>query len=181
VRAVQINFADQDATFTGKVPGLCQQYLLEASSDGTTWKTVIDKSENKADVPHDYVEFAKPIEARFVRIVNKHVPSGKFALSGLRVFGTGHGDRSHEVGDFVVLRGENERRNAWLKWRSVDDATGYLIRFGTEPGRLYSAVMVYGANDVWLRSLDRDRSYYFQIEAFNENGCSEPSPAAKAE
>ena len=32
--------------------------------------------------------------------------------------------------------------------------------------------MVYGANEYYLRALDVDRSYFFQIEAFNESGIS---------
>ena len=181
VRAVQVNYADQDAEVMGKVPGLYHQYRLLASKDGTRWETVVDKSENKADVPHDYVELEKPVEARFVRLENVHVPTGKFAISGLRVFGKGPGAAPEPVKDFVVLRGDSERRNAWLKWRAEPAATGYVIYSGVSPDKLYTSVMVYGATEYYFRAMDRDRAYYFRIEAFNEAGLSKRSEAVKSE
>jgi hypothetical protein len=181
IRAIQINYADQDAAVTGKVPGLFHQYLIETSSDGNNWATIVDKSDNRSDVPHDYVALAEPVEARFVRVENKHVPTGKFALSGFRVFGKGRGDAPPPVDGFVVLRGDNERRNAWLKWRGAADATGYLIYCGIEPDKLYSAMMVYGENECYFRAMDKDHAYYFQIEAFNENGVGPRSETVKAD
>ena len=181
IRAIQINYADQDATLTGKVPGLCHQYVLRASNDGKNWATIVDKSENRADVPHDYVELPKPVDARFVRIENRQVPTGKFALSGLRVFGLGHGAMPKPVEGFVVLRGDSERRNAWLKWRGAADATGYVVYCGIAPDKLYSAIMIYGETELYFRAMDKDRVYFFQIEAFNEDGIGPRSGAIKAE
>jgi xylan 1,4-beta-xylosidase len=181
VRAIQVNYADQDATVMGKVPGLYHQYRLLASTDGQRWATIVDKSDNRADVPHDYVELAGPVEARYVRIENLHVPTGKFALSGLRVFGRGHGSRPGPVEGFVALRGESDRRNAWLKWRVAPDATGYVISAGVAPDKLYTSVMVYAAGEYYFRAMDKGRPYYFRIEAFNENGISDRSPVVKAE
>jgi hypothetical protein len=42
-------------------------------------------------VPHDYVELAVPVKARYIKLENLHMPTGKFAISGLRVFGKGSG------------------------------------------------------------------------------------------
>lgn len=181
LRAVQVNHADQDATLMGKVPGLSHRYRLLASLDGSRWDTIVDKGDNRADVPHDYVELPKPVEARFVRIENGQVPTGKFALSGLRVFGHGHGARPDPVKDFVALRGASERRHAWLKWRAAADATGYVIYAGVAPEKLYTSVMVYGANEFYFRAMDRGRPYSFRIEAFNENGISARSAVVTAE
>lgn len=181
VRAIQVNYADQDATLMGKISGLYHQYLLQASVDGETWTTIVDKSANRLDVPHDYVELVDPVEARFVRIENVHVPTGKFALSGLRVFGRGSGAAPKPVEGFVALRGESERRNAWLKWTASADATGYVIYCGIDPEKLYTSIMVYGANEYYFRAMDRDRPYFFQIEAFNENGISARSKVIRAE
>jgi xylan 1,4-beta-xylosidase len=181
IRAIQINYADQDATLTGKVPGLCHRYVLQASNDGENWATIVDKSANHADVPHDYVELPKPVEARFVRIENRLVPTGKFALSGLRVFGLGHGAMPKPVEGFVVLRGDSERRNAWLKWRNETDATGYVIYCGISPDKLYTSMMVYGETECYFRAMDVTTPYYFQIEAFNESGISPRSPTVKAD
>ena len=172
VRAVQVNYADQDAEVMGKVPGLYHRYKLLASPDGKAWETIVDKSDNTADVPHDYVELEGPVEARFVRLQNLHVPTGKFAISGLRVFGAAPGNAPPPVQNFVALRGASEPRNAWLKWRADLTATGYVIRVGVTPDKMYTSVMVYGATEYYYRAMDRDRAYYFQIEAFNDSGIS---------
>jgi len=181
VRAIQVNYADQDAELMGKVAGLYHRYVLAASRDGQQWKTIVDKSENERDVPHDYVELPQPVEARFVRIENVHVPTGKFALSGLRVFGHGHGERPRPVERFTVLRGESERRNAWLKWQPNAEATGYVVYCGISPEKMYTSAMVYGTNEYYWRALDGDRAYFFQIEAFNENGISARTPPMRVE
>ena len=49
VNAIQINYADQDAEFLGKIPGLCHQYKLYYSVDGMKWNILADKSNNKTD------------------------------------------------------------------------------------------------------------------------------------
>jgi len=181
VRAIQINYADQDVEFLGKQQGIYHQYILSSSFNGNDWKTLVDKSKNNTDVPHDYVELAHPVQARFIKIENIHMPTGKFALSGLRVFGKGKGNRPDPVKHFVVLRGEGERRNAWLKWQSTDDAQGYTIYMGIQPNKLYNNIMVYGSNEYYFKGMDKGFAYYFQIEAFNENGVSERTPPVKVE
>ncbi len=181
VHAVQINYADQDAEFLGKQIGIYHQYRLFHSLDGKKWNLLVDKSRNATDVPHDYIELAKPVETRFIRIENIHMPTGTFALAGLRVFGIGKGKRPSRVEDFIVLRGENEKRNAWLKWKQSGEATGYTIHFGIAPDKLYSSIMVYARNEYYFKGMDKSIAYYFQIEAFNENGISERTVVVKVE
>lgn len=173
VRAVQINYADQDAALQGKVDGISHKYVIYASEDGKRWKKIIDKSKNDKDVPHDYVELAVPVRARFLKMENIAVPTGKFALSGFRVFGNGNGSKPSAVEGFVVMRGDDDRRNAWIKWKPVDDAYAYNIYYGVNKDKLYNCVMVYGANEYWFKVMDRSKPYYFAIEAINENGVSE--------
>lgn len=176
IRAIQINFADQDVEFLGKQTNIFHQYILSISDDGTHWKTLVDKSKNKTDVPHEYIELPEPSTARYVRLENKHMPTGKFAISGFRVFGIGNGNPPGVVEDFVVLRADpaqaGERRSAWLKWRTNTQADGYVIYFGKDRDKLYGSIMVYGKNDYWFTGMDRTDEYYFQIEAFNNNGIS---------
>src|SRR4051812_44881670 len=183
IRAIQINYADQDVdtSFLGKIPNLYHQYKIYASDDGQHWKVIIDKSNNKKDVPHDYIELEQPIQARYLKIENLHMPTGKFALSGFRVFGNGNSSKPDTVKNFIALRGESERRNVWFKWRLNDNATGYTIYFGEAPDKLYNSVMVYGVNEYYLKALEIDWPYYFQIEAFNENGISARTEVIKAE
>ena len=183
VKAIQVNYADQDAdsSFLGKMNGIYHQYILYASNDGKTWSVLVDKSRNKTDVPHDYIELSKPVEARYIKLENIHMPTGKFAISGLRIFGNGHGNAPDTVKSFIALRGDSERRNVWFKWQTNDNATGYNIYFGVVPDKLYNNVMVYNANEYYLSALEKDKPYYFQIEAFNENGISKRTAIMKAE
>jgi xylan 1,4-beta-xylosidase len=47
VKAIQLNYADQDATFLGKSLGVYHQYLITSSIDGKTWKPLVDKRRTK--------------------------------------------------------------------------------------------------------------------------------------
>ena len=181
INAIQVNYADQDADILGKKAGIYHQYIIFGSSDGKTWTSLKDKSKNTTDVPHDYVEFEKQVTARYIKLENHHMASGKFAISGLRVFGKGNGKAPEMVKQFIALRGDAERRNAWLKWQLMDDATGYTIYSGIAPDKMYNSVMVFGKNEYYFRSMDIDRTYYFQIEAFNENGISKRTAPQKVE
>ncbi|MFM7195744.1 MAG: discoidin domain-containing protein, partial [Bacteroidota bacterium] len=181
VNAVQVNYADQDAVFLGKTLNEYHQYNLWYSTDGKKWKILANKSENQRDVPHDYIELAKPVEARFIKMENIHVPSGKFAISGLRVFGNGNGAKPDAVRDFYVLRTEKDKRSAWLKWSPVDNAYAYNIHLGTDPEKLYTTIMVHDANDFYYKGMDSKKTYWYRIEAINENGISVSSKVVKAE
>lgn len=181
INAIQINYADQDVTFLGKTIGEYHQYLLSYSLDGKKWIMLNDKSSNQTDVPHDYIELEKPVKARFIRLENIHVPSGKFAISGLRVFGNGNGAKPDPVKDFLVLRTQKDKRSAWLKWSPVDNAYAYNIYYGTAPDKLYNCVMVHDANEYYYKGMDLAKTYYFKIEAINENGVSTSSQIVKSE
>jgi hypothetical protein len=41
--------------------------------------------------------------------------------------------------------------------------------------------MVYGANEYWLKAMDKEIPYFFCIEAINENGVSKLSEMVKAD
>ena len=181
VRAIQINYADQDAGILGKVPGLYHQYKILSSTDGKKWEILVDKSANTKDVPHDYIELTKPVRTRYLKLVNLHVAAGKFAISGFRVFGTGPGEKPAPVKGFVVLRTEKDKRSAWIKWYPSDDAYGYNLYLGTEPDKLYNSILVYGSNEYWLKTMDKEKPFYFAIEALNENGVGERSAVIKSE
>ncbi|MBI1344337.1 MAG: family 43 glycosylhydrolase [Terrimonas sp.] len=181
IQSIQINYADQDATFLGKQTGIFHQYRIYYSIDGKKWKLLVDKSQNKTDVPHDYVELPAPVQARFVKLENIHMPTGKFAISGLRVFGNGNGSKPDPVKTLVVLRTEKDKRSAYIKWSPVDNAYAYNLYYGTAPDKLYSCIMVYDYNEYWLKTMDSQRPYYFSIEALNENGTSERYPILKVQ
>lgn len=185
INAIQINYADQDAEFMGKTLDKFHQYKILVSQDGKKWTTLVDKSQNKTDVPHDYIELEKPAKARFVKLENITMPTGKFALSGFRVFGKGAGSVPNAVEKFMVLRADpkkyGERRSSWIRWQQNDAADGYVIYFGKSPDKLYGNIMVYGKNDYFFTGMDRTDAYYFQIEAFNANGISKRTEVIKVE
>ncbi len=174
VNAVQINYADQEVEQNrlGKWNDQYHQYKLLFSIDGRKWNTIIDKSNNKKDVPHDYVELANPVQARFIKLENVHMPTGKFAISGLRVFGNGNGSKPDSVKQFFVLRTEKDKRSAYIKWSPVNNAFAYNFYYGTHPDKLYNCVMVHDVNEYWFKAMDKEKPYYFTIEAINENGVS---------
>ena len=183
VNAVQINYADQDVENNrlGKFNGQYHQYKLYHSVDGKTWKVLVDKSNNRKDVPHDYVELTAPVQARFIKLENIHMPTGKFAISALRVFGNGNGAKPNDVKDFIVLRTEKDKRSAFIKWSPVDNAFAYNIYYGTHPDKLYTCIMIHSNNEYWMKSMDSKVPYYFSIEAINENGISARTKVVKAE
>lgn len=183
VNAIQINYADQDVDSNrlGKINNQYHQYKLYGSMDGKKWKILVDKSQNKTDVPHDYIELEKPVQTRFIKLENIHMPTGKFAISGLRVFGNGNGAKPAKVEQFIVLRTEKDKRSAFIKWQPVDNAFAYNIYYGTAPDKLYTCIMVHSNNEYWMKSMDSQMPYYFQIEAINENGVSERTAVQKVE
>lgn len=185
IHAIQINYADQDVAFKGKTVGNFHQYKIYGSQDGKKWTVITDKSNNTTDVPHDYIEFENHVKARFIKMENLHMPTGKFALSGFRVFGKGNGQKPDKVENFIALRADpkkyGERRSIWFKWQQNPNADGYVIYWGKSPGKLYGSMMVYGKNEYFFTGADRTDAYYFQIEAFNANGRSELTEVIKSE
>jgi hypothetical protein len=181
VNAIQINYADQDAEFIGKQTNIYHQYKLYYSLDGKKWNLLVDKSSNKTDVPHDYVELEKPVQAKYIKLENIHMPTGKFAISGLRVFGNGNGEKPTAVKNLVVLRTEKDKRSAYIKWQPVDNAFAYNLYYGTAPDKLYSCIMIHDVNEYWFKAMDKLKTYYFSIEAINENGVSEKYKTLKVE
>jgi len=174
VNAIQINYADQDVAQDrlGKRLDQYHQYKIYYSADGKKWNVLIDKSNNKTDVPHDYVELSTPVQTRYIKLENIHMPTGKFALSGFRIFGNGNGAKPDSVKQFIVLRTEKDKRSAFIKWSPVDNAFAYNIYYGTHPDKLYTSIMVHSNNEYWLKTMDSQKTYYFTIESINENGVS---------
>lgn len=181
VNGIQLNYADQDAEFLGKQTGIYHQYKILSSTDGKKWTTLVDKSQNKTDVPHDYIELQKPIKTRFIKLVNIHMPTGKFAISGLRVFGNGNGEKPTKVKNLIVLRTEKDKRSAYIKWEPVDNAFAYNLYYGTAPDKLYNCIMIHDFNEYWFKAMDSQKAYYFSIEAINENGVSVKTEVKKVD
>jgi len=180
VYAIQLNYHDYKSNLYGKVPGLYHRYLIEGSIDGVSWLTLVDRKNSFKDVPNDYVESGTPQTVRYIRYKNIHVPTPNLAISDLRIFGVGQGKAPTAVKNFVVNR-HTDRRDASITWDQQSDCQGYNVLWGIALDKLYNSWMVYGKHSLELKSLAVDQTYYFAIEAFNENGISPRTAVIKVE
>ncbi len=181
VYAVQINFAEHDAGIFGREKNLAYRYTIDYSGDGTNWKPLIDKSRNRTDNSHDYVQLPAKVACRYLKISNLKVPGGHFAISGFRVFGKGNGEVPAKISEFTARRDPDNRRSIKLSWRNPGQASGYHISYGLDKNRLYQHYQLYRDTTLTINTLDAGRAYFFSIEAFNENGISERGVVMKVE
>ena len=175
VNAVQVNFADQDtAPATGRRNGFAYRYTVESSRDGESWQTLIDRRDNCDDRPHEYVELSAPEQLRYLRITNEgDVPAGgRFAVCGLRAFGSGGGPAPDHAPVFSARRCADEREMR-VTWESVPGAEGYLIRFGVNLDELHTHWQVIGETEANVRCLTAGVRYHVRVDAYNENGVTE--------
>ncbi len=145
------------------------EYSLEYSLDGEKWSTFGEK-EISTTLPHKLIE--DKVKARYVRIVFISAPyEEKFTISGLRVFGYGNGEKPHQV---KGIRGKRiNDTTAEISWDKQNDVTGYSIRIGISPDKLYNSILLYGENEYRLTFLNKEnRKYYYAIDSFNEEGIS---------
>lgn len=176
VCAVQVNYHDYRSNLYGRIPGLRHRYVIEGSSDGETWNILVDRRSSYKDTPNDYVELEVPTTARYIRYKNIDVPTPNLAISELRVFGLGLGfGKAPRPPQKLALDRHTDRRDVTVRWEPVKGAQGYNVLWGIAPDKLYSSWMVYGGNELEMKSLTIDQDYYFAVEAFNENGVSLPS------
>lgn len=178
VNAVQVNFQDFNAEIFGKPDSLRQQFIFQTSLDGKKWENTIDYSKNQKDKLHAYIELPQPIQARYVKFKNIYFPNKYLAIGELRVFGNGNGKKPLSPKSFQAQR-HTDRRNASVKWKPVKDAMGYVLYWGISDDKLNNSVMIYESSFYELRALNTDQKYYFQVEAFNENGISERTQLIK--
>jgi len=177
IEAVQVNFAEHEATALGRAAELYHQYRLEWSLDGKTWQMLADKSGNRTDVPHDYIQVAAPVEAQYVRITNVHMPGGgPFSIRDLRVFGSDQGRPPAKAPRFEAHRDASDARNAVVRWEIVPETSWYVVRYGIAEDKLYQNVEVRGRKEVVLHDLNADTKYFFAVDAFNESGRTQGKP-----
>jgi len=175
LNAIQINFAENQTNLFGRNPQIYYQYLLEYSDDNKTWRILVDKTTNKTDIPHEFIQLSNPVKARYIKLTNYYIPGGTFALAGLRIFGNGNGFKPSEVSSFHVIRSLNDRREVKLKWEKCTNTVGYNIRYGNQADKLYHNYQVFDIDSLTIRSLNRFQNYYFSIDPFNENGINKNS------
>jgi uncharacterized protein (DUF736 family) len=179
VNAIQVNFADNGSNLKPDSRNIFYCYRILASNDKKTWNVIVDNSTNTRDACHDYIELENPVRAKYIRIENVKVPDGKFSVSDLRIFGKRQGMVPGSVNNFTVERNETDTRKAIIKWTKDNLATGYIVNYGTENNKLYSSVMSYNADSLILTGLNKDVTYYFSIDTFNESGIAKGSEIVK--
>lgn len=180
VYAIQVNYHDYKSDLYGKPDSLYHRYTIEGSLDGKNWTSLVNRKNSYKDVPNDYVELENPERVRYIRYNNIHVPTPHLAMSALRVFGLGEGKLPAVPSNFKAQR-KADKRDALLSWDKVNGAQGYNVKWGIAPDKLYNSWLVYEDNKLDLRSLNVDQSYYFTVEAFNENGISKTTKLIKPE
>lgn len=172
INAAQINFADYKSNKYGDDESIYSDFILEYSIDGKSWGELA-KPVQKRDRPNAYFELASPIKARFVRYIHGHVGAANLAISDIRIFGNAGGKIVKAPKNLVVER-DKDARNAFVTWQPVKGAVGYNIRWGIKPDRLNLNYQIFAdePNTKEIRALNNGVSYYFAIEAFDENGVS---------
>jgi xylan 1,4-beta-xylosidase len=172
VYALQINFAEHGTELYGRVKGIKHRFTVEHSSDSVLWEMLVDRSDNATDNTHVYIPLKEKIACRYIRLTNLEVPNGSFAVSDLRMFGTGDGVFADPVVNLQVIRNIENRRSVNLSWKKSNNATGYNISFGVDSAKLYNDYMIYGDTALTINTLNSSMKYYFAVESFNERGIT---------
>ena len=175
VAAIQTNFAEHKATYSGKrSTSFSHKFKIEGALAQTgPWIVLVDKSGNTKDVPHDYSVLDSVVKARYVRITNAGpMPGGgTFAIRDFRVFGMGLCDTPQTVSGLIVARSASDTRMAKVSWNGTADAEGYVIRYGVAPDKLYNnfQIMDKKKTSYDVRTLNTGVKYFFTVDAYS--GC----------
>jgi hypothetical protein len=139
---------------------------------------VADLSRERRDRPNAYIEIATPTRVRFVRYEHLHVGAATLAVSDIRVFGNGTGQRPATPAALTARRDRDER-NAVIEWKAVPGVVGYNVRWGISPAKLYQTYQRFAdqGDTLELRALTVGHAYWVAIESFDENGVSPLSAA----
>ena len=138
-----------------------------------------DRSANRKDVPHDYIQLPTPVNARYVRITNVRMPGGgPFSIRDLRAFGSGLSQPPAKAPEFEAHRDPSDARDAVVRWEILRDAQGYVVRYGIAPDKLYHNREIRGRKEIDLHDLNAEAAYYFTVDAFNDSGRTLGTPVA---
>ena len=172
INAFQLNFAEPKLPVTARDTLLVHQYLVEYSMDNKNWKKLSDKTSNAEYQGNPYEELKIPIQAEYVKITNYHVPSGTFAISGFRIFGSGTDRRPRKVNDFRAVRDYRDPQIIKMSWKKQANTSGYNIRYGVDKDKLYHSYQVFINTRLTIHCPDKKNTYWIEIDAFNENGVT---------
>lgn len=186
VRAIQINFADEgiDAWIPEGADYAQGQeiryidtekrvtrWLLEGSVDGESYFVIEDKSGAETSLCNDFLIREAGVTVRYVKLSVLEVPfDQQIAVSGLRIFGRGHG-KLPEPASHVKAERVSEL-DMLVSW-DEDGAVGHNILWGCAPDKLYHSYMVLGANQKNIGALMKGEPVWVRVDTFNESGITE--------
>lgn len=196
VRAIQINFADDDLPISspGEIRGTATQpryieerslrtrWKLEGSADGEAYFMIEDKSDVMTDLPHDFIVREEGIRVRYVRLTVIEIPYNVDpCISGLRIFGIGTEEKP-KAPEFYAQRSE-DGLDLSVSIAGIKDAVGYNILWGHEEGKLYHSYQIYRNTmdvkkkrdariDKRIGALVKEQNYFVRVDAYNENGIT---------
>lgn len=175
-RAVQINLADQDIQKAQGGGHGASKYIVEYSTDGVHYTTIVDRSCNEYEVLHDYIQLDEPSKMRFIKVTNcgPAPAGGKFAVSAIRVFGDACGDAPASAPEFTASRC-SDPCCLDVTWDALQDAQGYYVRLGVDPGELHIHYTLYGQHSAHIACLNVGVKYYLTVDSFNEGGITRGS------
>jgi hypothetical protein len=185
VRAIQINFADdglslslpEGAAFTGALHQARwideahqpTRWFLEGSVDGRDYVVIEDKSAVSTDLPHDLVVREDGFTARYIKLTVLSLPYSQAAcVSGLRVFGLGHGEMPPAAANVEAVRESDI--DISVTWDG--SATGYNALWGFAADKLYHSYQVFGTK-AHIGGLVKGQPVYLRVDSFNESGITE--------
>lgn len=184
VSAIQINFADShqleqfpeavkvvENPFENRGFDLnagFTRWILEGSADFENWVILKDKSIADSDLPHDFIEWEKPWDLRYIRLHIIEMPYHQNAcLSGIRIFGVGNGQIPDEA--YVTEAVRTGKMDAVISWHA-ENSIGACVQFGSSEDTLYHSASVTGIERVELGALTEGQPLYVRIDPWNENG-----------
>ena len=165
IRSVQLGFGDSE---NGR-----RAYRVEAETSPGKWQTLAEEKGDRTFAEHPYHQLAEPADALRLRVVNTaDLPGGaKFALRGVRVFGSMDKPKPAAPTSVAVERDAADRRHAVLTWAPSAGAVGYLVRYGVSREKMHLARTTDRCR-LELRSLDAKEEYAWSVTAYNEAGFS---------
>ena len=177
VNALQIYFSGNKLTPNVSDSVKAYQYLVEYSTNRKEWKKLVDQTKNTSYQPTVYHELKNPVEARYLKVTNYNVPAGAFAIAQLRVYGQGSHRKPKKVNDFKMIRDSRDLQSVKLFWKKQPNTTGFNIRYGIDKDKLYHSYQAPAkTTKITIHCPDKNKAYWFQIDAFNENGVSPGKP-----
>ncbi len=176
INALQLNFAENKTQIIGSDSLFAYQYLVEYSTDRKNWKKLSDKTTNTQYETNPYEAIRIPVQAQYIKITNYHLPAGAFAISDFRIFGLGTGRKPKKVTEFRAIRDFRNPQIVKMSWKKQSKTTGYNIRYGTDKDKLYHSYQVHKNTRLNIHCPDKNKAYWFQMDAFNENGVTPGKP-----